>query len=53
MKSGLLNVLDPAHNSAEALWIISRQGRKMVEETFNIKNIAENYSDYYQSLVEV
>ena len=53
IKSGLLHVLDPAHNTAEALWIISRQGRKMVKETFNIKNIAKNYSVYYQSLVEV
>ena len=53
IKRELENVLDPAQYPAEKLREIARQGKEMVQETFNIARIAENYSDYYQSLIEV
>jgi glycosyltransferase involved in cell wall biosynthesis len=51
IESGLHSVLDPAHNSADRLHSIARQGQAMVKRTFNIKQIAEDYSRFYWSII--
>jgi glycosyltransferase involved in cell wall biosynthesis len=52
IRKALKRVLDPQHHTAEELQTIASRGMKLVKETFNIKRIAGDFSDYYQSLME-
>jgi glycosyltransferase involved in cell wall biosynthesis len=52
IRRALERVLDPKQHSAEELREIARRGRALVKETFNIKRIAGDFSDFYRTLME-
>lgn len=52
MKQGMEEVLDHAVYDSKELHDIAQRGREFVTETFNIKRIADEFSDYYLSLFE-
>jgi len=52
IRTDLEKVLEPAHGSGKRLKSIARHGREMVRDTFNIKRIAGDFSDYYRLFID-
>jgi glycosyltransferase involved in cell wall biosynthesis len=52
IRQGIEAVLDHEIHSAEELRDIALQGREFATETFNIKRITGEFSDYYLNLIE-